>query len=129
MSDPGKRREAANVALDRDDFLRTFREQCPREPAGAGTNFDNRRIGQRRGGARDAARKIEIEKKILAERFFGQKSMRGGDLAQRRQTVELVASDRSRPGFSHVQDYRANSRMDLTVMTRELGQGARGAQV
>ena len=119
MSDPGKRREAANVALDRDDFCAPSASNA-RVSRRAGTNFDNRRIGQRRGGARNAARKIEIEKKILAERFFGQKSMRGDDPAQRRQTVELVASDRSRPGFSHVQDYRANSRMDLTVMTREL---------
>src|SRR6202051_4901948 len=101
VGDLGERRKAAPVALDRDDFARAFGEQRPREPAGARADLDNGRIGQRRGGARDAAGEIEIEKKILTEGFFCQEPMRGGDLAQRRKAVEPASCDGSRPVFSH----------------------------
>ena len=96
MCDLGKRREAARVALDRDDFLRALGEQRSREPAGARADLNDRRIGQGRRGARDAAGQIEIEKKILAQGFLGKEPMRGGDLAQRWQTIEVVVSGRSR---------------------------------
>ena len=101
IRDLRERREAAPVALDRNDFARAFGEQRPRESAGAWADLDNGRIGQRRGGARDAAGEIEIEKKILTEGFFCQEPMRGSDLAQRRKAVEQVSRDGSRPGFSH----------------------------
>jgi hypothetical protein len=38
---------------------------------------------QRRGGARDAAGQVEIEEKVLAERFAGAKIEAADDLAQR----------------------------------------------
>src|SRR4029077_17137607 len=100
VGDLGERRKAAPVALYRDDFARAFGEQRPREPAGARADLDNGRIGQRRGGARDAAGEIEIEKKILTEGFFCQEPMRSDNLAQGRKAVESASRDGPMPGFS-----------------------------
>ena len=107
VGDLVKRGKATRVALDRDDFSRPFRKKRPREPAWDWADFDDGSIGQRASGARDAAGEIEIEKKMLAQGFFCQEPMRGGDFAQRRKAVEPARRDGSRPGFSHFWGYRA----------------------
>ncbi len=42
---------------------------------------------ERTGGAGDAAGEVEVEEEILAERLLRRESMRGDDVAQRRQPV------------------------------------------
>ncbi len=105
LGDLRQRREAAPVALDRDDFASAFGEQRPGEPAGTWADLDNGRIGQGRGGARDAAGEIEIEQKILAQRFFRQEAMRAGHLAQRRKAIAPARRDAGGHGFSHIWGY------------------------
>ena len=82
-----QRRKASRVALDRDD-MRALRQQSPRQPAGAGADLDDGRIIERSGGAGDARGEIEVEEKILAERFFRVEPVTRDDLAQRRQSVD-----------------------------------------
>ena len=68
--DFAKRGNAALVPLDRDHLARPFGDERAGETARARSNLDDRRFVERPGGARDAAGQIEIEQKILAERFF-----------------------------------------------------------
>jgi hypothetical protein len=65
-----KRRKAARIALNRNNFSRTFGKEGPRETAGTWANLDDCRMGKWRGGACDAPGEIEIEQKILAQGFF-----------------------------------------------------------
>ena len=66
---------------------RTFGEKRPCQATGAGADLDDGRLFERAGGACDARGQIEIEEKILAERFLCGEPMRGDHLAQRRQGV------------------------------------------
>src|SRR5262249_33873660 len=81
-----ERRERALVALDRDD-MRLLLKKRAGEPAGAGADLDHGHAGERTRGARDAAGEVEIEQKILAERFLGGKAVPSDHLAQRRQII------------------------------------------
>jgi hypothetical protein len=80
-----KRREAAPVALDRNDMARPGGEERPRQPAGTGADLDDGGLVERPGGAGDAAGQVEIEEEVLAERFARPDAVPGDDLAQRRQ--------------------------------------------
>ena len=82
-----ERRQTARIAFDRDD-ARPLREQRARQAAGAGSNFDDDRVVEGSCGAGDARSEIEVEQKILAERFFRVESIARDDVAQRRQSVD-----------------------------------------
>ena len=88
--DLGEGRDAARVALDRDDPRGAGREKRARQTAGPGpisTTVDAR---ERAGGAGDAAGQVEVEQEILAERFLGLQAVRAHDLAQGWQVVDLA---------------------------------------
>ena len=85
--DFAERRERPLVALHRDDTARAFGEQRPREPAGAGPDLDHGDAFERARGAGDAAGEIEVEQKVLAERFLRGKLVPPDHVAQRRQAV------------------------------------------
>ena len=57
------------------------------QPAGAGTHFIDCRIFERAGRSCNAPRQVEIEQKILAERFAGDETVPANDLAQWRQAI------------------------------------------
>jgi hypothetical protein len=86
--DLGKRRDRSGIAFDRNHAMGAKREQSPRQSARAGTDLDDRDALQRAGGARDPRGKVEIEKKILAERFPGCEIVPADDFAKRRQIVD-----------------------------------------
>ena len=64
-----ERGDGAVVALDRDHSSRALGEQRARQPAGAGTDLDHVDAVERAGRARDAGGEVEVEQKVLAERF------------------------------------------------------------
>ena len=66
------------VALDRDDVARAFEQQRAGEAAGAGPDLDHVGMVERRRGARDAARQVEVEQEILAERLLRARARGGG---------------------------------------------------
>ena len=84
--DIGQGGNAAFVALDGNDVLGAFRQKSARQAAGAGTDFIDDGLFAI-GGACDAAGEIEVEQKILAERFLGDETVGGNHLAQRRQGI------------------------------------------
>src|SRR5215203_4903351 len=63
------------VALDRNHSARAFGEQRACQSARARPDLDHHRAVQGTCGPRDAAGEIEIEQKILAERFLGGKTV------------------------------------------------------
>ena len=67
---------------------RAERKQRAREPAGTGADFHDGRSFQRAGGARDPRGEVEVEQKILAERFARRQGVFADDVAQRRQIVD-----------------------------------------
>jgi hypothetical protein len=85
--DFAERCETPLIALDGDDARRAKRQQGARQAAWTWADFDNDAGVFRIYGAGNARCKIEIEKKILAERLFSGKSMRGDDVAERGQVV------------------------------------------
>ena len=95
LGDVVERRQRALVALDRDDALGAQRQQRARQSAGAGADLDDGGVFERTGGARDARGEVEVEQKILAERFARRQGMFADDVAQRRQIV-----DRAHPGLA-----------------------------
>ena len=80
-------RKGARIAFNRNHALGTLHQQRARQPAGAGANFNNRHIIQLARRTRNAAGKIEIEKKILSKAFLGCQPMPLNHLAQGRQTI------------------------------------------
>jgi hypothetical protein len=84
FSQLAQRREAASIALDRDDMARPGGEQRPRQSAGAGPDLDDARFVERPGGPGDAPGQVEIEEEILPEGFARRDAVPGDDLAQRR---------------------------------------------
>ncbi len=80
----GERRDRAAVALDRENMRRAFGEQRAGQAAGTGADFENSDAVERSSRARDASGQIEIEQKILAERFLRGEVMTADDVAQRR---------------------------------------------
>src|SRR6185312_10838578 len=95
-----ERGQRALVAFNRDDAPGAERQQRARQSAGTGADFDDGGIIERPGRPRDASREVEVEQKILAERFAGRQGMFADDVAQRRQIVDrghegLVAAIRA----------------------------------
>jgi hypothetical protein len=88
-----ERRDGTLVALDRDHPLGAERQQRAGEPAGAGTDLQHRDAGERSRRPGDACSEVEIEQKILTERFLGDETMPANDFAQRRQAIGLFAHD------------------------------------
>jgi hypothetical protein len=72
---------------------RAFEQQRTGEPAGSWADLDNCRLIERRGGARDPARQIEIEQEMLAEALARLEPMGGDDLPERR--PEIIVHDSS----------------------------------
>ena len=72
------------VTLDGNDFARASRQQCAGEPAGAGTDFDDRDAIQPTGGAGDARSQVEIEQEVLPELLLRLQPVGGDDFAKRR---------------------------------------------
>ena len=70
------------------DLLR--RAAAAHKAARARADFDHGSVFQRTGGAGDAARQVEVEQEVLAERFLGHEPMGANDLAQGRQVVDLA---------------------------------------
>ena len=64
-----QRGQAARVALHRNHLGRAFHQQRPCQPARTGADFVHR-LAFNSGGAGDLAGEIEVEKKILSQRFF-----------------------------------------------------------
>ena len=80
-----KRRQAAPVALDRNNPAGAGGEQRPRQSTGAGADLNDVRVVEPSGGAGNPADQIEVEQKILAEALACKDAVPGDDLAQRRQ--------------------------------------------
>ena len=95
-----QRGDRALVALDRDDACGAERQQRAGQSARPGADLEHGDAGERTGRARDAGGQIEIEQKILSERFLGGEAVAANDLAQRRQAVRRgrPAAARSRRG-------------------------------
>ena len=91
LGDILERRDGALIALDRDHALGAERQQGAGKPAGAGTDLQHGDAGECFRRPRDACGQVEIEQKILAERFLGDEPMPANDFAQRRQAVGLFA--------------------------------------
>ena len=108
LRDFAERGKTARVALDRDDAARAEREKRAGEPAGTGADFDNGRVLERCSRPRDAGGEIEVEQKILAERFACRKTMTADDVAQRRQVVDHA----HRAGARRAASRRAATRLD-----------------
>ncbi len=83
-----ERRQRALVALDRDDASGAQRQQRARQSAGTGADLDDGGIFERTRGARDPRGEVEVEQKILAERFACRQGMLANDVAKRRQVVD-----------------------------------------
>ena len=66
-----QRGNRALVALDGDDALRAFGQQRARQSARPRADLDHGCALQRTAGTGDARGQIEIEQKILAQRFLG----------------------------------------------------------
>ncbi len=88
-----KRRNRALVTLNRNDMLRTKRQQGAGETSGSGTDFEYRHTGKRSGSACDTFGKIKIEEEVLAERFSRDEAVPANHIAQRRQTVSGAGHD------------------------------------
>ncbi len=83
-----ERGDGAVVALDCDHSSRALGEQCPRQSAGAGADLDHVDAVERAGRAGDAGGEVEIEEKVLAERFSCSETVPADHLAQRREIIE-----------------------------------------
>ena len=97
----GRAPQRARIDLDRHDACGPFEQQRAGEAAGPGSDFDHRALSERAGGASDAARQVEVEQEMLAERLRGIEAVGGDGLAQRRQPGERLRSAmlfRSRAG-------------------------------
>ena len=105
--DLGERGETAFVAFDRDHLFGALRKERARKPSRARPDLDDRYARERTGGAGDPPGQVEIEKEVLTERFSGIQSVRGDDLAQRRQSVR-----RQRHGASRAASLSAAIRLD-----------------
>ena len=91
-----ERSDRAIVALDRDDAGGAERQQRAGEPARPGPT--SKTVTPASGPAARAMRavEIEIEQKILSERFSRNEAVAANDLAQRRQAVVWRARSRRR---------------------------------
>ena len=78
----GERRDAAPVALDRDD-RRAGIEQRAGQAAGAGADFIDRCAFERPGDRGDPRQQLAVEDEILAERLARAEPVAGDDVAQR----------------------------------------------
>ena len=87
-----------------------LREQRAREAARAGADLDDGHAVERAGRARDAAGEVEIEQEILAERFFGGKTVPPDHLPQRRQIIDRAHAGSASGGVSAWAASRAASR-------------------
>jgi hypothetical protein len=83
LGDFGQGRKTPLIALDRNDLARALGQKGAGQAAGAGPDLDDRCLRERTRGPRDAPRQIEVEQKILPERFFRGKSMGGNDVPER----------------------------------------------
>src|SRR5260370_42228548 len=81
-------RQCAPVALHRDDAARPQRQQRARQSAGTGADLDDHGIFERSRGARDPRGEVEVQQKILAERFASRQGMLANDLAKWREVVD-----------------------------------------
>src|SRR5689334_11122898 len=82
-----ERRQASVIAFNRNDLFRSFHQQRACQAAGAWADLDDGAFGDIACGARDLACQIEVEKKILPERFFRRQSVALDHIAERRKAV------------------------------------------
>jgi hypothetical protein len=87
-------------------------QQRAREAAGARPDFDRGADPEIACGTRDAAREIEIEEKMLAQRFARRKTVLSNDLGERRQAVGGGRAVLRRPVD------RRQARMSITATRR-----------
>src|SRR6202030_4373190 len=98
----------------RNDTGGAQRQQRAGEAAGSGPDLVHGGFRKRFGGACNAIGEIEVEQKILAERFFRRETVAANDLAQRRQAVFGAGHDAaSEAGLSALAS-RAASRSAAT---------------
>ena len=93
----GERRQAAVVALDRDDMRGAFEQQGAGEAAGAGPNLDDCDTVERTRRPRDPPRQVEIEEKILPECPMRRQAVAADHLAEGRQRGLRLDHRRSQP--------------------------------
>ena len=110
------------VALDGDDARAPSANSARVSPPGPGPISSTVAPASGSGGARDARGEIEIEQKILAERFLRGETVAADDLAQRRQAVfgiiwAPVTMRRAKPGSSAL----ASRAASLSAATRLVG--------
>ena len=112
-----KRREAAAVALDRDDALGAGRQDRSGQSARAWPDLEHAHSFERAGGPRHPACQVEVEEKVLSERFPWQEPMRAHHLPQRRQLVDLAhRRDRAAPAASRAAKHNAAIRLSGRAM-------------
>ena len=69
--------------------------QRARQPARTRPDLDHRALIERGSGTRDTPGEVEIEKEVLAQPLAGIEAVGRDDLAQRRQTGEIVHGGRA----------------------------------
>ena len=83
-------------------------QQRAGEPAGTGADLDHGDTVERSARAGDARREIEVEQKVLAQRFFRLQLVLADHVAKRRQSVDLAHAIAARRAAS----FNAASRLD-----------------
>jgi len=73
---------------------RAQRQQGTRQPARTWTDLDDRCIFKRTRGACDPRGQIEVEQKVLAERFARRQGMLADYLAERREIIDRAHAGR-----------------------------------
>ena len=69
-------------------MARTLGQKAARQPSGAGADFQHIKAFQITCLPCDLGRQVQIQKKVLPQRFPRTQIMRGDDLAQRRKRVD-----------------------------------------
>src|SRR5205823_7671469 len=103
-------RQRPLIALDCNDPPGAVRQESACETAGPGADFHDRNACKRPSGAGNACREVEIEQKILAERFLGAQIVSPDHLAQRRQIIDRGHAGSASAGASALAVSRAASR-------------------
>src|SRR5215475_8982091 len=119
--DFGDRRDRPRVALDRDDAARALRQQGARQPARPWSDLDDGCAVVDSGRARNARGQIEVEKKILTERFAGGKTVAADHVTQGRQVVDRA----HRAAATDAVSVRAASRAASPIAAMRLAGSAR----
>ena len=90
----GHHRHTARVFFNRQHPARALGQQAACQTAGTGADFKHVRAGKITRQPRNFRGQVEVEQKVLPQRFFRRKIMRGNHVTQRGQVIDHVVSPR-----------------------------------